>query len=134
MLGIGKAWKNWKGYSEYGTAYFGINSIPIHVENNVYQIKCMCSKSYNHSEYEMKYLQFDLDNTNITLDFLNCLKNSYIKEMNFSGYKADNNNVYIVDKCDKPKNKKPCGYNAKQIHSLFIRLSKLKPQKKPILK
>jgi hypothetical protein len=134
MLGIGQQWKNWVGYSEFGTAYFGINSIPIKVCENIYQIKCLCSKHCNHSEYEMKYLQFNLSTTNITLNFLNSLKNNYVKEMDFCGYFTDNPNVYIVGECENPKNITPCSYNAKQIHSLFLRLSKLKIQDKPILK
>ena len=134
MLGKGQAWKDWNGYSKYGTAYFGINSIPIKVEEGIYQIKCLCSKEYNHSEYEMKYLQVDTLLTNITLDFLENLKNNYVKEVNFCGDYTDNPNVYIVCRFESPKNIKPCRYNAKKVHSLFTRLSKLKVQEKPILK
>lgn len=134
MLGIGQAWKNWNGYSKFGKAYFGINSIPIEVEEDVYQIKCLCTKDCNRSEYEMKYLQIDTLLTNITLDFLNSLKNNYVKEVTFYGDYTDNPNVYIVSKFEKSRDIKPCGYNAKKVHSLFTRLSKIKPQDKPILK
>lgn len=134
MLGKGRAWKDWSGYSKYGNAYFGINSIPIEVEEGVYQIKCLCTKDCNYGEYEMKYLQIDTLLTSITLDFLKDLKNNYVKEVKFCGDYTDNPNVYIVWKFEKPKNIKPCGYNAKKVHSLFTRLSKLKPQEKPILK
>lgn len=134
MLEIGKQWKDWVGYSEHGVAYFGINSVPIKVQDNVYQIKCMCGKPSNWSEYEMMYLQFDSDKTGITLEFLNSLQNSYIKEMRFSGHHTDNTRVKIVEVVEKPINKKPSGYNAKRIHSLFNRLCKLKPQDKPVLK
>lgn len=134
MLGIGKAWINDIDYSYYGTAYFSITSIPIEVEKGVYQIKCLCTKEYCQSKYEMKYLQFDTNSTNITLEFLESLKNNYIKAVDFCGYYTDNSNVYIVCKCKKPVNVTITKYNAKRIHSLFLRLSKLKIQEKPILK
>ena len=134
MLGIGKNWIDWSGYSNYGTAYFGMNSIPIEVEDGVYQIKCLCSKTYRHDSYEMKYLQFDTKSTSIKLDFLNSLKNIYIKEAKFYGHYTDNPNVYIVCECETPINITPRKYNAEKVHSLFLRLSKLKIQEKPILK
>ena len=134
MLEIGKEWKEWSGYSKYGVAYFGINSIPIRVADNVYQVKCLCSKTCNSNEYEMKYLQFNLDTNNCDLCFLNRLQNNYIKSMKFSGHETDNSNVYIVGEFERPIDIRPRPYNAKQIHSLFIRLSKLKKQSKPILK
>lgn len=133
MLGIADNWKDWVGYSQYGIAYFGINSIPVLVENDVYQIKCLCTKTCNYSEFEMKYLQIKL-NDKITLDFLNSLQNNYIKSAKFYGYFTNNRNVYIVEEFEKPHNVTPRGYNAKKIHSLFLRLSKLKTQSKPILK
>ena len=130
MLGIGKDWIDWKCYSVNGIAFFGINSVPVNVKDNVYQIKCMCGKTLNRSQYEMRYLQFDLDKTGLTLDFLNSLQNEYIKEMQYSGYHTDNERVHIVGEVGKPKNKNPHPYDAKNVHSLFTRLCKLKKQEK----
>lgn len=134
MLGISDTWKDWNGYSANGTAYFGINSIPVLVDNNVYQIKCLCSKVCNSQEYEMKYLQVDLDSTDITIEFLNSLKNNYIKSVEFYGYKTNNPNVFIVQELVNSKNIRPNRHNVKNINSLFDRLTKLKIQVKPILK
>lgn len=134
MLTIGRAWRDWVGYSNFGVAYFGSTIKPVHVRDNIYQVKCMCAKSCNRSEYEMKYLQIDFDKANITLDFLIELSNNYIKEVGFCGYYTDNPNVYIAEEFNKPRNVIPNRYNAKRIHSLFKRLNNLKQQSKPILK
>lgn len=134
MIGIRDDIINCVGHSLYGTAYFGINSLPIEVEKGVYQIKCFCSKPYKHDEYEVKYLQFDTNSTYITLNFLLTLKNIYIKEMKFSGHYTNNPNVYIVENCGKPINITPRKYNAEKVHSLFLRLANFKIQDKPILK
>lgn len=134
MLEIGDAWKDWVGFSELGTAYLGTNSIPIRVCDNVYQIKCLCSKACNSQEYETKYLQFNLSKSLITLHDLENLRCDYIRTVDFYGYKTNNLNVYLVEKFDKPKNVRPNKYNVKNINSMFNRLQRMSLQKKPILK
>lgn len=134
MLEIGDTWKDWVGFSEFGTAYFGTNSIPIRVCDGVYQIKCLCSKPCNSQEYEIKYLQFNLSKSVITLCDLEQLRCNYIKTADFYGYKTNNINVYLVGKLDKPKNVRPNKYNVKRINSMFNRLQRMSLQKKPILK
>lgn len=120
-------------YENYGMAFYGINSKPIKVLDDVYQIKCMVTKPCNYSEYEMKYLQFTLNNE-ITLDFLNSLKSNYILSSKYSYFRTNNSNVRVVNDISELKNVKPYSYNVKNIHSLFLRLCKLKEQDKPILK
>lgn len=120
-------------FKNYGMAFYGINSSPVMVSENIYQIKCMVTQPCNYFKYEMKYLQFNLCD-GFSLELLNNLKSNYIKSCHYAYCATNNSNVHIVKSISELKEEKPHSYDANRIHSLYIRLCKLKKQTKPILK
>lgn len=119
-----------KTYIHTGWFYFGQASIPFHVVENVYQVKCLLRQSENSKNFETVYLQFET-NDKITLDFLEKLQHSYMQKASGRYQHTNKEDVLLIHTLNEPKLVRQSKYQTETYNNIFDRLSKMAIQKKP---
>lgn len=114
-----------------GDFYFGVNSKPYKVNDNLYQIKCV-HRLTTYSKYsEIVTMQFDLSNKYITENRLfNCFGNvPGIVKSNFT-YLQISENLYQCISFYNPKKTGYSKYDQEMIMKIRRQLENMKPQNK----
>ena len=123
-------------YTHHTKGYFGKNSIPLHVQDNIYQLKCLIPEHETSKTVNIKTLQFEIGSKPwITLERIQSLSDHhYFRTCYLSYYETDNSNVGIVYELYEPMVATPTAKCWDFYHKLFNRLHNMKPLTKPVLK
>lgn len=120
-------------YIESGIFYFGSNSKPYKVNENIYQVKCIHRLQFTGSKTRIITLEFDLSDKFITE---NRLQRCFGNITNMVQTKVDfvriSEKLYLCKSFFEPKLSKPNKYDTKIYNNILQKLVNMKPQQKMI--
>ena len=117
-------------YKHTGWFYFGQTSIPFHVKDNIYQVKCLWRWTEYAKDFKTKYLEFRIDDKT-TLDQLNKLQHPYMQKATGRFHYSNKHDVLYMYEIHKPKMVGQSKYQTQILNQVYNRLSKMAIQKKP---
>lgn len=111
--------------------YFGPASIPFHVKDNIYQIKCLYRVYETGDTFEIAYLQFNIASEKY-LEMLEMFKTDFIK---YSLVECHPNQILPVirstGRFTKPKIIYPSEYERPKLQKAWNKLKNMALQKRP---